>query len=88
MGALVWTLIAKTRTPTRARTPINRKRLVNKAAATAATIVIRQFNDWIFVTTPTLQYYTITHYDLPLMTFTIAAAHYFIYTIAWSMHFK
>ena len=35
---LVWTLIAKTRNPTRARTPINRKRLVNKAEATAAAI--------------------------------------------------
>ena len=72
-------------------------RLVNKAAATAAAtgnitgimgIIIRQVNDWISVTTPTLQYCTITHYDLPLMTFTIAAAHYFINTIAWNMHFK
>ena len=71
--------IARTRNPTRARTPINRKRLVNKAEATAAAtgkpfIMIRQY--WISVTTPTLQYYTITHYDLPLMTFTNAHAHF------------
>ena len=68
---------------------------MNKAAATAAAtgnitgimgIIIRQFNDWISVTTPTLQYYTITNYDLPLMTFTIAAAHYFIYTIACTLN--
>ena len=79
----MWTLIAKTRNPTRARTPINRKRLVNKAEATAAAtsmgrnrfcIMIRQFNDWI--TTPTLPSYTITNYDLPLMTFTNAHAHF------------
>ena len=91
LRVVVRTLSAKTRNPTRARTPINRKRLVNKAEATAAAtgkpfIMIRQY--WISVTTPTLQYYTITHYDLPLMTFTIAAAHYFINTIAWNMHFK
>ena len=35
---LVRTLIAKTQNPTRARTPINRKRLVNKAEANAAAI--------------------------------------------------
>ena len=55
---IVWTLIARTRNPTRARTPINRKRLVNKAEATAA--AMHQFIPWLWkikslisVTTPT-----------------------------------